>query len=205
MFHTNSNMYPTKPITPSPPEAFIVCRNRPTSSVLEFSVGKKARAIACFSASVPIASFTARLYFPKSRTTNFRKFDTFVAIAKIELNCAKISRTNRPCQRVAPVKHITAQLCEPVWEHHASQEGGAPKKHTIAQLRESDRERHTLQGGAPAKHLIVQLRDLSGSATRTHTREEHPPVKHTIAQLHIRNRFMKMIVEKSMCVCCSYE
>ena len=122
--------------------------------------------------------------------------DTFVAIAKIELNCAKISRTNRPCQRVAPVKHITAQLCEPVWEHHASQ-GGAPKKHTIAQLRESDRERHTLQGGAPAKHLIVQLRE---PVRERHARQGGAPVKHTIAQLHIRNRFMKMIVEKSMCV-----
>ena len=59
LFHTNSNMYPTKPITPLPPEIFIFCKNRPTSSDPEFSAGNSARAVACFSTSVPSALLTA--------------------------------------------------------------------------------------------------------------------------------------------------
>ena len=38
-FQTNFNMYPTKPFSPSPPEIFIVCKKRPTSSEPELSAG----------------------------------------------------------------------------------------------------------------------------------------------------------------------
>ena len=70
-FQTNSNMYPTKPITPSPPERFIFCKKRPTSSEPELSAGNSASAHACFSVSVPSALLTALLYIRKSRRTNF--------------------------------------------------------------------------------------------------------------------------------------
>jgi len=58
-YYTNFNMYPTKPITPSPPETFIFCKKRPTSSDPELSAGNSARAVACLSTSVPSALLTA--------------------------------------------------------------------------------------------------------------------------------------------------
>ena len=58
-FHTNFNMYPTKPFSPSPPEIFIFCKKRPTSSDPELSAGNSARAVACLSTSVPSALLTA--------------------------------------------------------------------------------------------------------------------------------------------------
>ena len=39
-FQTYFNMCPTRPSIPLPPDAVIVCRKGPTSSVLELSVGK---------------------------------------------------------------------------------------------------------------------------------------------------------------------
>ena len=58
-FYTNFNMYPTKPLSPSPPDIFIFCKKRPTSSEPVLSAGNCASADACFSASVPSALLTA--------------------------------------------------------------------------------------------------------------------------------------------------